>query len=63
MINAYWEDLNFKIQEGNANQWMRVVDTSMPSPFDLPEIGKEKTLKSLNYEVKGSSVVVLSRGT
>jgi isoamylase len=63
MINAYWEDLNFQIQEGNASQWMRAVDTSMPSPFDLLEIGKEKALESLNYEVKARSVVVLLRGT
>jgi glycogen operon protein len=63
MINAYWEDLNFQIQEGNASLWMRAVDTSMPSPFDLLEIGKEKALESLNYEVKARSVVVLLRGT
>ncbi len=63
MINAYWEDLNFQIQEGNAGQWMRLVDTSMPSPFDLLEIGKEKALESLNYEVKARSVVVLLQGT
>jgi len=59
MINTYWEDLNFQIQEGNAGQWMRVVDTSMPSPSDLFEIGKEKAILSLNYEVKARSVVVL----
>ena len=63
MINAYWEELNFQIQEGNAGQWMRLVDTSMPSPFDLLEIGKEKALESLNYEVKARSVVVLLQGT
>src|SRR5208282_1193261 len=33
MINAYWEDLNFQIQEGGVGDWMRVADTSMPSPF------------------------------
>jgi isoamylase len=59
MINAYWEDLNFQIQEGEVGDWMRVADTSMPSPFDLLEIGKEKALRSLNYVVKARSIVVL----
>jgi isoamylase len=62
MINAYWENLNFHIQEGKASDWLRVVDTSMPAPFDLFEIGKEQALNSLRYDVKGRSVVVL-RGT
>jgi glycogen operon protein len=61
MINAYWEDLNFQIEEGEVEDWLRVVDTSMPSPFDLLENGKEKTLGSLNYEVKARSIVVLLR--
>ena len=61
MINAYWEDLNFQIEEGEVEDWLRVADTSMPSPFDLLESGKEKTLESLNYEVKARSIVVLLR--
>jgi isoamylase len=61
MINAYWEVLNFQIQEGELGDWLRVVDTSLPSPLDLLEIGKEKSLESLNYQVKDRSVVVLLR--
>jgi isoamylase len=63
MINAYWENLNFDIREGKASDWLRVVDTSMPAPFDLFEIGKEQALNSLRYDVKGRSVVVLRRTT
>jgi len=63
MINAYWEDLNFQIQEGEVNGWMRVADTSMPSPLDLLESGKEEALGSLNYKVKARSVVVLVKST
>ena len=63
MINAYWENLNFDIQEGKARDWLRVVDTSMPAPFDLFETGKEQALNSLCYDVKGRSVVVLRRTT
>ena len=59
MINAYWEDLDFQIQEGEVSGWMRVADTSMSSPFDLPEGGKEEALGSLNYKVKTRSIVVL----
>jgi isoamylase len=62
MINAYWENLSFQIQEGGVKDWMRVADTSMPSPFDLLEIGKEKPLRSLNYGVKARSIVVLLKG-
>jgi isoamylase len=59
MINAYWEDLNFQIQEGEVNIWMRVADTSMPSPLDLLESGKEEALESMSYTVKARSIVVL----
>lgn len=61
MINAYWEDLNFRIREGEARDWLRFVDTSLSSPFDLLEAAKEEALASLSYEVKSRSVVVLLR--
>ncbi len=61
MINAYWEDMNFRIQEGDANDWMRVADTGRPSPFDLLDIGSAEPLASLDYKVKAESVVVLLR--
>jgi glycogen operon protein len=59
MINAYWEDLNFKIHDGQAGDWLCVADTGMPSPSDFFEVGKEKALTSLSYEVNSRSVVVL----
>ena len=62
MINGYWEDLSFQIQEGEVNDWMRVVDTSMPSPSDVVEIGRVEPHRSLNYEVKARSIVVLLKG-
>lgn len=62
MINAYWEDLTFTIQEGRAGDWRRVVDTSLPSPDDVVEPGNEVQLASLDYRVPARSVVVLSRG-
>jgi isoamylase len=62
MINAYWEDLTFTIQEGAAGEWRRVVDTSLDSPLDIAEPGAESPLDSLAYAVKARSVVMLKRG-
>ena len=59
MINAYWEELTFQIQEGAANAWRRVVDTSLESPFDFLEPGHERPLPALQYRVPGRAVVVL----
>jgi isoamylase len=61
MINAGKEDLLFTIQEGEAREWLRVADTSEPSPLDINEPGRETTLTGLEYPVKARSVVVLRR--
>lgn len=61
MINAFWEDLTFEIQEGRAGNWRRVVDTSLPAPADFCEPGTEETLHNLNYRVAARSVVILVR--
>ena len=59
MINAYWEALPFRIQEGEPRNWLRVVDTDLPSPADFSQDGLP--LQSLIYEVAPRSVVVLVR--
>jgi isoamylase len=61
MINAYWEELTFEIQEGAAHTWRRVIDTSLESPFDFLEPGNESPLQSSYYKVPGRCVVVLVR--
>lgn len=61
MINAYWEDLTFTVQEGSAREWGRVVDTSLPSPCDFSEPGQEVRLASLHYTVRARSIVILLR--
>ena len=61
MTNAYWEDLVFTVQEGQAGQWRRVVDTALESPDDFLEPGAEMTLPAQVYRVKARSVVVLVR--
>ncbi len=59
MINAYWEDLPFTIQE--AGPWKRVIDTSLDSPDDICEPGAEAPIATSTYLVRARSVVVLSR--
>ena len=61
MINAYWEDLAFTIQEGQAGEWRRVADTSLASPDDIAEADKGYPISSLQYLVKARSIVVLER--
>ena len=59
MINAYWESLQFRIQEGMAREWTRVVDTALPSPEDFSDRGDP--LGVMSYTVAPRSVVVLLR--
>src|SRR4029453_8244447 len=37
MINAFWQPVLFRVQEGNASDWKRSIDTSRPSPNDILE--------------------------
>jgi isoamylase len=59
MINAYWEKLDFHIQEGAAEEWKVIVDTSLASPDDFLDPGEP--LQTSNYFVAPRSVVVLVR--
>jgi glycogen operon protein len=61
MINSYWEDLPFTIQEGEPVQCQRIIDTSLDSPGDFCERDTEIYLQSGTYVVKARSVVVLIR--
>jgi isoamylase len=59
MINAYWQELQFKIQEGAPQDWVRVLDTDLPSPDDFSGLGLP--LQQSTYEVAARSIVVLKR--
>jgi glycogen operon protein len=61
MVNAFWEPLTFRIQEGEPAQWRRVIDTGRPSPDDFAEPGAEPAVTTAAYEVTARSVVVLVR--
>ncbi len=59
MVNAYWEDLEFEIQEGRAQEWKRIVDTALPGPDDFSERGVP--VERTKYLVGARSVVILLR--
>jgi isoamylase len=59
MINTYWQDLEFEIQEGTAQEWKRIVDTELASPDDFSEHGLP--LERTKYKVAARSIVVLLR--
>jgi isoamylase len=59
MINAFWQELQFQIQEGAPQDWLRIVDTSLLSPDDFSEQGLP--LHRSIYQVAPRSIVVLVR--
>jgi isoamylase len=59
MINAYWDNLEFQVQEGSASEWTRIVDTALPTPNDFSN--SWEPLRTLRYLVSPRSVVVLVR--
>jgi isoamylase len=59
MVNAYWQPLDFTVQDGSADQWKRIVDTALPSPEDFSEQGV--LIGSPRYRVAPRSIVVLLR--
>ena len=62
MINAFWEDTSFAVQEGRKEEWRRVVDTGLPDPDDIVESGEAGIpLSSGRYLVRARSVVVLEK--
>jgi isoamylase len=63
MINAYWDNLDFVVQEGKPQEWKRMVDTSLASPFDFAAAGTEPQLTTAAYTVKARSIVVLIRAS
>ncbi len=59
MINAYWQELQFQIQEGAPQDWLRIVDTALPVPDDFSEVGLP--IEQSTYQVAPRSIVVLVR--
>jgi isoamylase len=57
MINAYWKELEFHVQEGTAPEWTRIVDTALSTPNDFSN--SNEPLGTLSYLLAPRSVVVL----
>jgi isoamylase len=57
MVNAFWEPLEYHIQE--PGDWFRLVDTDLPSPEDILAQGDEIELHSNRYTMAPRSLVVL----
>jgi glycogen operon protein len=60
LINSYWERLTFTLQQGEAHEWRRIVDTSAAEPDDFRADARE-ALPSLQYDAGPRSIVVLLR--
>ncbi len=61
MINGYWEDLDFVIQDGQVGEWTLSIDTALNTPNDFADGGDAVMLTSLKYQVQPRSIVVLLR--
>ncbi len=63
IFNAYWESLVFQVPTLDAERWLpweRWIDTSLPSPEDIKELGARPRLLSAAYAVEPRSVAVLT---
>jgi isoamylase len=63
ILNAYWESLSFELPAPpNRGTWLRVVDTTLPSPQDIASPGQEVPVSTALYNVGARSAVVLMSG-
>ena len=61
-INAYWKPLEFQLPPVAVNSaagWLRLVDTSLPSPEDIVDEAAGVPVQSARYIVNPRSVVML----
>jgi glycogen operon protein len=61
MLNAGLDPVTFSIPPATGGKpWLRVVDTSLSSPFDILPAGKEEALSIPNkYKIKARSIAIL----
>jgi isoamylase len=62
MLNAYWKPLKFQLPRLNGTaEWLRIVDTSQPSPDDFCDEDKARSVEGNLYPVDArSSVIVMA---
>ena len=61
MVNGGGRDVAFRVQEGQPQEWRRVIDTGEPSPDDFC-VHDQPSLQTWRYLVKERSIAVLVRG-
>ncbi len=61
VANAWWETLEMALPAGDT--WSRVVDTSLPSPDDIVDVGSELPVSGASYTVAPRSIVILTSQT
>jgi glycogen operon protein len=59
MFNMYWEPVEFELPTVADRAWHRAVDTSLSSPDDIADEGREVRITGDKYIANGRSVVVL----
>ena len=61
LMNAHMEGLRVELAKPTrGKKWLRFVDTSLPPPQEITELGQEKPIgRQTFYEVGPRSVVVL----
>lgn len=58
--NAWTEELEFEIPPPpDGSKWLRVVDTSLESPFDISEPGREELVSAVKYRLDPFTSLVL----
>lgn len=61
-INAYWRPLTFQlppVPKAQSSGWLRLMDTSLPSPHDLVEEGCGEPVTGSTYMVNPRSIIML----
>jgi len=60
-INAYWKTLEFELPPilDAKSRWIRMIDTSLPSPVDIAQVAKGFDVLGSTYIVNPHSVVML----
>jgi len=59
IAHAHWDDCEFELPDIGEREWLRLVDTSLPSPHDIADEGAEFSLPSQeSYFVKARSVAI-----
>jgi glycogen operon protein len=61
-VNAYWEPLDFAlplVAGGSSAGWLRLIDTSLPSPADIVQDAEGVAVTGSHYLVSPRSIVML----